>query len=132
MPSEHLPEILGKSSYDLRIYKNKETLENDESFYLIIHVNESLLSNDDYNIVLSKKECREDSNPNDKGEEGKEGGEGGLESWAIAVIVVGCVIVVAIVILLILKFTVCKKDTDVDGPLVNQEKSNMREMTDNY
>ena len=132
LPSEQLPEILGKSSYDLRIYKNKETLENDESFYLIIHVNESLLSNDDYNIVLSKKECREDSNPNDKGEEGKEGGEGGLESWAIALIVVGCVIVVAIVILLILKFTVCKKDTDVDGPLVNQEKSNMREMTDNY
>ena len=55
-PLEILPEISGKSSYELNIYNKNENLEKDESFYLIIYINEEILNDDDYEIKISKKE----------------------------------------------------------------------------
>ena len=55
-PLEFLPEISGKSSYELNIYNKDEILEKDESFYLILYFKSEIFLEDDYEIKLSKKE----------------------------------------------------------------------------
>ena len=60
-PLEILPEISGKSSYELNIYNKDEYLEKDESFYLILYIKDEILTDDDYEIRISKKETDDTS-----------------------------------------------------------------------
>ena len=59
---EILPEISGKSSYELNIYNKDEYLEKDESFYLILYIKDEILTDGDYEIKISKREIDGTSN----------------------------------------------------------------------
>ena len=55
-PLEILPEISGKYSYELTIFNDNKYLEKNESFYLILYINNNFISDDSYKISISKKE----------------------------------------------------------------------------
>ena len=54
LPTKVDPYVKGKSSYDIKIYNKKEILEKNESFYVVIYVDNNLLSDDFYYITLTK------------------------------------------------------------------------------
>ena len=115
------PSITGESSYKLVINNKKETLEEGESFALILYINK------DTSILVTKVE--------EKGEqkgEGDEDGEG-LEGWIIAIIVIAVVIVVIVIAILIWKFVIGKDhvDSDAIGSLVDHNApSNANELNE--
>lgn len=55
-PLNILPKNFGDNSYVLNIYNKDEKLEADESFYLILNINNDILVDDDYKIMVSKKD----------------------------------------------------------------------------
>ena len=115
------PSITGESSYKLVINNKKETLEEGESFAIILYINK------DTSILVTKVE--------EKGEqkgEGDEDGEG-LEGWIIAIIVIAVVIVVIVIAILIWKFVIGKDhvDSDAIGSLVDHNApSNANELNE--
>ena len=115
------PSITGESSYKLVINNKKETLEEGESFAIILYINK------DTSILVTKVE--------EKGEqkgEGDEDGEG-LEGWIIAIIVIAVVIAVIVIAILIWKFVIGKDhvDSDAIGSLVDHNApSNANELNE--
>ena len=55
-PTRISPFVNGELSYDINIYNKKEILEKDESFYVVIYVDNNILSNDFYYITLTKED----------------------------------------------------------------------------
>ena len=123
-----LPSIFeGNNSYEIIVNNKKEILEEDESFYLIIYINQNILND---NIILISKE--EDKNSEEEEEEKEKEGEekdeknsskedenSPLEIWAIAII--GILLLLLIVIIYILcMFMKSKRKVDSDeiGPLI--------------
>ena len=103
----------------MNVYNKKETLEEGESFALILFIN------DNTSILVTKVEETESK----KG--GGDDDKGGLEGWEIALIVVACVIVLIIVAILIWKFVIAKDhiDSDAIGSLIDPNaKSNANEL----
>ena len=58
--------------------------------------------------------------------------ESGLQSWHIALIAVGGVLVIVIILLVLFKFVIQKgkNDTDITGSLVDSKESQMKELTE--
>ena len=78
-PLSILPKIFGDNSYELNIYNKDEKLEADESFYLILNINNDILVDDDYKIMVSKKDQDDKKNNTDYFK---------LKLWAIGIIFV--------------------------------------------
>ena len=105
----------------MNIYNKKETLEEGESFALILYINK------DTSILVTKVEEQEP-------QEGEGDGEGeGLEGWAIALIVIACVVVVVVAAILVWKFVIGKDhvDSNAIGSLVDHNApSNVNELNE--
>ena len=126
-PKDIEPSIKGSSSYTLKIFNKKENLAEGESFSLIIYIDRNLIKSND--IKITKIEEKEEVKPSDEGNKDDDG----LEGWAIALIVVGSVIVVIIIVFLIWKFVISKDRVDSEqiGSLVDHKSpSGQNEMGD--
>ena len=108
-PIETIPDLTGNSTYELNI-NNKKGNTNDETLYLIIYINSNILSDDNYEIIMTKIE-------NDKK---------GLEAWIIVFIIVGCVIALIIIFLIVYRFTCFKNDhDDSPGSLISKDDTDL-------
>ena len=108
-PIETIPDLTGNSTYELNI-NNKKGNTNDETLYLIIYINSNILSDDNYEIIMTKIE-------NDKK---------GLEAWIIVFIIVGCVIALIIIFLIVYRFTCFKNDNDDSpGSLISKDDTDL-------
>ena len=112
IPIVKLPELTCNGTNELNIL-NKKGNTNDETLYLILDINPDILSDNNYEIIISKNETN-NSTPEEKVEPNK-----GLPTWALVLIIIGSVIVLLIIFLVIYKCTCNKKgDDDLPGSLL--------------
>ena len=112
--------ISGSNNYLIQIDNKKET--NDEVLGLLIYLDQSVLSKTD--ILLSKKEDIQKVDPTEipTDTDKKEEEDSGLPGWAIALIVLGSIIVAVTIAIIIWKYIVSKDkiNPELIGPLTNE------------
>jgi hypothetical protein len=118
--------ISGSNNYLIQIYNKKET--NDEVLGLLIYID----PND--GISLTKKEdirkVEPTDIPTDAPTDKKEEDDGGLPGWAIALIVLGSIIVAAVIAIIVWKCLVSKDrvNSELIGSLTNPSQGKENEL----
>ena len=114
------PTFTGANSYTLTINNKEENLEKDETFSLVIYIGKEVFENEE--ILVTKVEEKSSSDEPEKEDNGE------LEGWAIALIVVGSVIILILIFIIVWKCALSKGhvDSEIIGSLV--EKSNANEL----
>jgi len=112
------PTFTGANSYTLTINNKEENLEKDETFSLVIYIQKEVFEKEE--ILITKVEEKSSSDEPEKEDDGE------LEGWAIALIVVGSVIVLIIIFIIVWKCVLSKEhvDSEIIGSLVEKSKAN--------
>ena len=121
--NEIQPSISGSNTYTLNIPNLNETLEKDESFSLLLYIDNKVLTSNE--ILLTKIEAGK-IEPTDKND--KE--DSGLPGWAIALIVLGSIIVAVTIAIIVWKCVVSKDrvNSELIGSLTNESKGKENEL----
>ena len=122
--NEIQPSISGSNTYTLNIPNLNETLEKDEALGLLIYIDNKVLT--DNEILITKIEARK-IEPEKKDEK-----DSGLPGWAIALIVLGSIIVAVTIAIIIWKCVVSKDrvNSELIGSLTNPSQGNENELNE--